>query len=133
MSAAQRFPAPVVAAIRDGKILGIRAGTAPHRIIGIWAVVVEDRVFVRSWSLSSGGWYRTLREEPRGVIRIGDREFPIRATWTRSERLKDAVSAAYAEKYHTPGSVKYVRDLSRPKCRDTTTELVPRSPRRARG
>jgi len=131
MSAA-RFPAPIVSAIRDGKILGIRAGTAPHRIIGIWAVVVENRVFVRSWSLSAGGWYRTLLEEPFGVIRAAGREIPIRATWTRSERLKDAVSAAYAEKYHTPGSVKYVRDLSRPKCRDTTTELVPRSPRRGR-
>ena len=131
--AARRFPAPIVAAIRDGKILGIRAGTAPHRVIGIWAVVVQNRVFVRSWSLSAGGWYRTLLEEPFGVIQVAGREIPIRATWTRSERLKDAVSTAYAEKYHTPGSVKYVRDLSRPKCRDTTTELVPRSPRRSRG
>lgn len=43
-----RFPAGVLAAIRDGKILGIRAGTQPHRFIGIWAVVVEGRVFVRS-------------------------------------------------------------------------------------
>jgi hypothetical protein len=133
MSAAHRFPATIVSAIRDGKILGIRAGTAPHRIIGIWAVVVERRVFVRSWSLSPGGWYHTLIEEPRGVIQIAGREIPIRATRTRSERLKDAVSAAYREKYRTPGSVKYVRDLSRPKCRDTTTELVPRSPRPSRG
>jgi len=131
--AAPRFPARIVAAIRDGKILGIRTGTGPHRIIGIWAVVVEDRVFVRSWSLSAGGWYRTLLEEPVGVIEVAGREIPVRATRTRSERLKDAVSAAYAEKYHTPGSVKYVRDLSRPKCRNTTTELVPRSPRRHRG
>lgn len=35
-----KFPKPIVEAIRDGKILGIRAGTEPHRIIGIWAVVV---------------------------------------------------------------------------------------------
>lgn len=133
MSATDRFPATVVSAIRDGKILGIRAGAGPHRIIGIWVVVVEHRVFVRSWSLSPGGWYRTLLEEPRGVIRVAGREIPIRATRTRSERLKDAVSAAYREKYHTPGSVRYVRDLNRPKCRDTTTELVPCTPRRARG
>jgi len=47
MKAKRGFPKDVVAAIRDGKILGIRAGTKPHRIIGIWAVVVENRVFVR--------------------------------------------------------------------------------------
>ena len=39
----KRFPTGVVAAIRDGQVLGIRAGTQPHRIIGIWAVVVEGR------------------------------------------------------------------------------------------
>ena len=36
----------------------------------------------------------------------------MRAVQTRSERLKDAVSAAYAAKYNTPASKKYVRDLS---------------------
>ena len=46
-----RFPKDVIATIHEAKILGIRAGTKPHRVIGIWAVVVENRVFVRSWSL----------------------------------------------------------------------------------
>jgi hypothetical protein len=54
---ANRFPKKVVSAIREGKILGIRAGTKPHRIIGIWAVVVENRVFVRSWGLKERGRY----------------------------------------------------------------------------
>ena len=50
MSTVKRFPQDVVAAIDKGKILGLRAGTQPHRFIGIWAVVVENRVFVRSGS-----------------------------------------------------------------------------------
>jgi hypothetical protein len=41
--------------------------------------------------------------------------------------LKDAVSRAYLEKYSTPGSIKYARDLGRAKSRATTTELVPLS------
>ena len=52
-AAPRRFPPRVVAAIRDGQILGIRAGTRPHRVIGIWAVVVEGRVFVRCRSVNS--------------------------------------------------------------------------------
>jgi hypothetical protein len=120
-----RFPTDVVDAIDKSKILGIRAGTQPHRIIGIWAVVVERRVFVRSWSMKPRSWWRTFLEEPRGVIQIDGRELPVRAVRTRSERLKDLVDKAYAEKYNTPGSLQYVRDFHQKKRRDTTTELVP--------
>jgi hypothetical protein len=111
--------------LRGDKILGIRGGTQPHRFIGIWFVMVDDRVFVRSWSLKPRSWYRTLREEPRGTVTVNGREIPVRAVFTKSERLKDAVSRAYLEKYHTPGSLKYARDLGSAKSRATTTELVP--------
>jgi hypothetical protein len=124
-AARARFPPGVVAAIRDGMILGIRAGTRPHRVIGIWAVVVEGRVFVRSWSLKPRSWWRTFLEEPRGVIDVGGRRMGVRAIQTRSERLKDAVSRAYLDKYDTEASLRYARDLGRPKSRATTTELVP--------
>jgi hypothetical protein len=125
MSVRRRFPDDVVAAIRDGKILGIRAGRHPHRVIGIWAVVVEGRVFVRSWSLKPRSWWRTFLEDPHGIIQVGDRTLDVRAVQSRSERVKDAVSRAYLAKYDTPGSVRYARDLGRAKSRATTTELVP--------
>lgn len=123
--AAKRLPDDIVEAIRDGKILGIRAGTQPHRIIGIWAVVVEGRVFVRSWSLKPRSWWRTFQEEPEGIIQVGDVQIPVRAVSTRSERLKDAVDRAYLEKYNTKGSIQYARDMGSEKSRATTTELVP--------
>ena len=122
---ARRFDARVLDAIRTANILGIHAGPKPHRVIGIWAVVVERRVFVRSWSLKPRSWYRTFLEEPRGTIHIGRRKIAVRAVQTRSERLKAAVDRAYLEKYTSPGSVKFARDLGRPKSRRTTTELVP--------
>jgi hypothetical protein len=121
----RRFPKAVVAAIHAGKILGIRAGTQSHRVIGIWTVVVEGRVFVRSWGLEPRSWWRTFVEDPRGIIEVGGRTIRVRAVQTRSLRLKDAVDRAYLEKYHTPGSLKFARDLGRKKSRETTTELVP--------
>lgn len=120
-----RFPKATVAAIRDGKILGIRTGTKPHRIIGIWAVVVEGRVFVRSYTLKSRSWYRTFLEEPRGVIEVNGRQIRVRPIFTRSERLKALVDRAYAEKFPTPGSRHFVEGFKEKKRRDTTTELVP--------
>jgi len=121
----KRFPQAIVVAIRDGKILGIRAGTAPHRVIGIWAVVVEGRVFVRSYSLKPRSWYRTFREDPRGIVVVNDREVRVRPVFTRSERLKKLVDRAYAEKFNTPGSLHFVKGFKQKKRRDTTTELVP--------
>jgi len=93
-------------------------------VIGIWAVIVEGRVFVRSWSMKPRSWWRTFLEDPYGSVFIGEREIRIRTVQTRSERLKDLVSLAYKEKYNTPGSVQYVNDMSRRKSRDTTTELI---------
>ena len=115
-----------MATIRDGQVIGIRAGLQPHRIIAIWAVVVQGRVFVRSWSVKERSWFQTFLDDPRGIITVNGREIPVRAVFTQSDRLKDAVSRVYLEKYHTPGSLKFARDLGRAKSRATTTELVPR-------
>lgn len=122
---AKRFTAETLATLHHDKILGLRAGSQPHRFIGIWAVVVEGRVFVRSWSLKPRSWYRTFLEDPAGTINVAGREIPVRAVRTRSERLKDAIDQAYLEKYKTPGSIQYARDLGSEKSRATTTELVP--------
>jgi hypothetical protein len=126
MKSKNRFEPQVLERIRKEKILGIRAGTeSTHRVIGIWAVVVEGRVFTRSWSMKPRSWWRTFLEDPQGTVVVGDTEIPVRAVQTRSERLKDLVSQAYREKYNTPGSVQFVKDMSGKKSRDTTTELVP--------
>jgi hypothetical protein len=125
MKTKREFPGEILAAIRKDKRLRIRAGTGPHRFIGIWAVVVEGRVFVRSWSLKPRSWYRTFLEEPRGAILVDGREVAVRAVRTKSERLKDAIDEAYLEKYDTRGSIQYARDLGRAKSRATTTELIP--------
>ena len=121
---ALRFSADIVAALRDGKGLRIRAGTR-HRFIGIWVVVVENRIFVRSWSVQTRGWYRAFLTDPRGFVQLGDRTIPVLAVRTRSARLRDAVDRAYLEKYATPGALRYARDLGSPKSRATTIELRP--------
>jgi len=123
----RRLSRPIVAAIDASKILGIRAGgRSDHRFIGIWAVVVDGRVFARSWTRKPGGWYRTLIDDPRGTIQVGEREIAIRAARVRSERIRDAIERAYAAKYPTPGSRKYVRGFRTPVRRETTVEFVPR-------
>jgi hypothetical protein len=122
------FSEEVLANIHKDRIIGIRAGShSDHRVIGVWVVVMDGRVFVRSYTMKTGGWWRTFLEDPHGEIFVSKRKrgIKVRAVQTRSEKLKDAVSAAYKEKYNTRGSVGYVEEMSRKPLRDTTTELVP--------
>ena len=127
MKSTNRFSDAVLAAIHKERILGMRAGSeTDHRVIGIWAVVVDGRVFVRSYTMKPRSWWRTFLEDPQGEIFVAKRKrgIKVRAVQVKSEKIKDAVSAAYREKYNTPGSIGYVEDMSRSPSRDTTTELV---------
>lgn len=122
-----RFPRPVIAAIDAAKILGVKAGgDTDHKFIGVWPVVVNGRAYARSWTLSKGGWYRTFLGDPRGMIQVGEREIRIRAVPAPSERVRDAVEEAYAEKYNTKASQKWVRGFRSARRREATMEFVPR-------
>lgn len=122
----KRFAPSIVRAIDESKILGIRAGRrSDHRFIGVWPVVVDGRVLVRSWTLKPGGWYHTFLSDPYGTIQIGARKVAVRAVRIRSEQIRDAVETAYAAKYPTPGSRKYVRGFRTARRRDATMEFVP--------
>ena len=123
----RRLPKSIVAAIDASNVLGVRAGArTDHRFIGIWAVVVDGRVFARSWTLRRDGWFHAFRKDPLGVIRVGEREVRVRAAVVRSQRIRIAVEEAYALKYATPGSKKFVRGFRTARRRDSTTEFVPR-------
>lgn len=124
---AKRFSRPLVAALDACKYLGVRAGRrSEHRFIAIWVVVVDGRVFARSWTLKPDGWYRTLLDDPVGEIQIGERVVRVRAIPRRGLKLWKAIEAAYAKKYPTPGSVMFVRGFKSARRRMATIEFVPR-------
>ena len=125
MKAKTGFSDEVLEAFHKAKGLRIRAGRGDHRFIGIWFVMVEDRAFVRSWSLKPNGWFRTLLKEPQGAIQLGKIEIPIRAKRIRAAALQSSIDGAYLKKYSTPGMLKYAKDLGSAKSRVTTIELLP--------
>jgi hypothetical protein len=122
--ATARFPADVTAELDRAKILGVRSGST-HRYTGVWVVVVDGRAFVRSWGNRADGWYQAFRQQPRGSIQLPGHEVSVRAVATRSERLRRAVSEAYARKYPTAASRKWVTGFAEPARERNTLELVP--------
>lgn len=91
----------------------------------MWVVVVENRVLVRSWNDKPTGWFRAFKTQPAGTIQVGELEIPVRGKPVRSARLRDAVTKAYAEKYPTKGSRKWVEGFAEPARTLTTLEFVP--------
>jgi hypothetical protein len=125
--AATRFPPTLVRSLDAAKILGVRAGgRSTHRFTGVWVVVVGGRVFARSWSVKPDGWYAAFREEPLGTIQVGERRVRVRVRPVNGERILDAIEQAYAEKYPTPASAKWVRGFRSRERRAATLEFVPR-------
>jgi hypothetical protein len=124
MKSQRRFPPATLERFARAKILGVRAG-AEHKYTGVWVVVVENRVFVRSWSDKANGWYEAFRRELYGSIEVDNQSIPVRAVQTRSKRLQELVSEAYAVKYNTKGSQKWVAGFAEPERMRTTLEFVP--------
>jgi len=124
MSKTDTFTAEIVEEFRKAKIMGVRAGSE-HRYTGVWVVVVDDRVFARSWNDKPTGWFQAFRKEAKGMVQVGDLEIPVRGKAVRGARLRDAVTVAYGEKYPTKGSRKWVEGFAEPARVANTIEFIP--------
>jgi hypothetical protein len=124
MSKTDTFTDEIVAAFRKAKIMGVRAGSE-HRYTGVWVVVVDDRVFARSWNDKPTGWFKAFRQEANGMVQVGDLEIPVRGKVVRAARLRDGVTVAYGEKYPTKGSRKWVEGFAEPERVANTIEFIP--------
>ena len=124
MAKAGTFAGDVVEAFDKAKIIGVRAGTE-HKYTGVWVVVVDGRVFARSWNDKPTGWFQAFRKHASGSVQVGDLELPVRGRVVRSVRIRDAVTAAYGEKYPTKGSRKWVEGFAEPERVANTMEFIP--------
>ena len=125
-AAPRRFSERDLERMRRSRMLAIRAGTSDHRFTGIWFVLVRNRLFVRPWNDKPTGWREAFRTKPLGAITVATRVIPVRVRPARGESLFDAMDRAYAEKYPTPGSRKWVRGFALTRRRKTSLELLPR-------
>jgi len=120
-----QFSGAIVEALSQARILGVRAGSE-HRYTGVWPVVVEGRLFVRSWNDKPTGWFRAFKNEPTGTIQTATHEIPVSAKVVRSARLRAAVTVAFGKKYNTKASQKWVQGFAEPARELATLEFVPR-------
>ncbi len=125
MPTSAKFSGPLVVAFSSAKIIGVRAG-AEHKYTGVWVVVVKGRVYARSWNNKPTGWFAAFKAAPDGMVQVATHEVPVRAKFPRGSSVVAAVTDAFAQKYNTKGSRKWVEGFADPARELTTIEFVPR-------
>ena len=98
--------------INNNNLTGIMAGSQRQTFLDIWMVVVEDRIFARSWGFAEKSWYNSFLEEPVGKIKCGENVFSIKATVPKDKaEITEKINIAYLTKYNTGHNIEYAKGI----------------------
>lgn len=102
--------------INTNNLIGLKAGSTRESFLNIWMVVVDDRIFARSWGFNERSWFNTFLEDPRGQLKCGDTIVDIRAeVFDRDEHLDERINQAYLAKYDEGQNSFYAKGIVQPK------------------
>lgn len=123
----KHFPKAFLKAVGETQITSVRAGKDREKFTGIWMVVVEERIFGRSYTLSERSWYTALANGEKGDIRCGKEIIPIKGIKPKDVKsITEAINKAYEKKYLVKASnKKWVDGLAEPERVSRTMEFVP--------
>ncbi|KFF10638.1 hypothetical protein IW15_20125 [Chryseobacterium soli] len=111
--------------IKIHNLIGIKAGYERQNFLEIWMVVVQDRIFARSWGLAEKSWYNSFIKNPIGEIQCGDFQFTINGFIPHDkDELADAINQAYLTKYNTGHNSKYAKGIVTEKHIEKTMEFI---------
>jgi hypothetical protein len=113
--------------IDETQITSVRAGKGREKFTGIWMVVVEGRIFGRSYTLSERSWYTTLLSGETGDIKCGKEIIPVKGVKPRDiKRITEEINTAYEKKYLVKEyNKKWVDGLAEPARVARTMEFIP--------
>lgn len=98
---------------------GVTTGT----LTWIWSVVVDGRLFVRSYSGVNGRWYRAAIAQRAGRITAAGGEFEVEFAPVDDAELGDQIDAAYRAKYATS---PYLPPMVAASAKAATVEVTPK-------
>lgn len=112
--------------INSHTLIGIKAGTERDSFLEIWMVVVDDRIFARSWGFAERSWFNTFLKNSFGEIKCCDEIFKIKAEIPANEHsLMEKINAAYLAKYtSTEHNKKYAEGIIKEAHIEKTMEFI---------
>lgn len=122
----KKFDETTLHYIRTNSLAGVRGGAHPRDFLDIWMVIVDERIFARSWSLSARSWFTAFVQEGVGAIRCGDQVVEVRGRQiTGNDPLQARISAAYLEKYTSEHNKPYAVGITQAPHLEATMEFLP--------
>lgn len=116
------FGPATLAVLHAEREVRIRAGDGSRRGTVIWVVVVQERVYARSFQGERGKWYQAAVRDGHAALQASGRDIPVAVHRVTSEPLIEAVSRAYLTKY---ADSEYAQAMVRPEVLGTTVRLEP--------
>ncbi|MGH1517117.1 DUF2255 family protein [Chryseobacterium sp. JK1] len=111
--------------IQNNTIIGIKAGNERQEFLEIWMVVIQNRIFARSWGLAERSWYNVFLENPEGKIQCGENRYSIQAIVPEDiAELTEEINQAYLKKYNSDHNTPYSKEIIREKHIARTIEFV---------
>ncbi|MFS4472966.1 DUF2255 family protein [Chryseobacterium sp. T20] len=111
--------------IQNHTIIGIKAGHQRPEFLEIWMVVVQNRIFARSWGLAERSWYNTFLENSAGEIQCGKTIYPIEALIPDDiNTLTEEINQAYLTKYNSDHNIPYSQGIIQEKHVAKTMEFI---------
>lgn len=101
-AASEEAPGPAEApdwdAVADVGVVNVvtRDEDGDPRDTRVWLVVVDGAGYIRTGSTTWGG---NVARDPELVLRVEEREYPLRAEFVRDEALRERIGSAFREKY----------------------------------
>lgn len=113
-----------IAYINNNSKAGIKAGADRKDFLDIWMVVVDDRIFARSWGFAERSWYNTFLQNPKGAIKCDDMIFSIEAFIPKDNKvITEKINNAYLAKYNSPHNIEYAKGIIEKKHVEKTMEF----------
>jgi len=123
----KHFSKTFLKCINETQITSVRAGNDREKFTGIWMVVVDGRIFGRSYSLSERSWYTALSNGETGDIKCVKEVVPVKGKKpTDIDAINAAINKAYEKKYLVKAhNKKWVDGLAEPERVARTMEFIP--------
>ena len=110
--------------IKNNNRIGIKAGKERPGFLEIWMVIVDGRIFARSWGLAERSWYNAFLNNPNGEIECGEKVIAIKASIPKDlADLTEHINKAYKDKYPSERNKKYVDGIIQYKHVERTMEF----------
>ncbi|HTS44476.1 MAG TPA: DUF2255 family protein [Puia sp.] len=121
------FKKEILDFIRQKEVIGVRTGVDRTKFTKIWMVVVDKRVFGRSYYLSERSWYAGFLEFKKGNIQCGNAIVQVKGVKPKDlKTITTSVNKAYEQKYLVKAfNKKWVDGIKETERVARTMEFIP--------